>query len=37
MEESDGSKSTAGGRESKVKRLIREYDLQGLGAELEQL
>lgn len=30
------SKSSGGGRRSKVVRLIEEYDLQGIGAELEQ-
>lgn len=37
MEEPDESESTTGGRQSKVSRLIEEYDLHGLGAELEQL
>lgn len=37
MEETDESGSTTGGRRSKVSRLIEEYDLHGLGAELEQL
>jgi hypothetical protein len=31
------SKSSGRGRRSKVIRLIEEYDLQGIGAELEQL
>ena len=35
MEQSDESEAT-GGRQSKVQRLIEEYDLQGLGGELEQ-
>jgi hypothetical protein len=37
MDQSEDSDSTHGGRRSKVARLIEEYDLQGLGAELEQL
>lgn len=37
MDVSDGSDSSTNGRRSKVNRLIEEYDLQGLGAELEQL
>lgn len=36
MEESNESSSNSGGRQSKVVRLIEEYDLQGLGQELEQ-
>lgn len=37
MGQSDGSRTGSGGRQSKVGRLIEEYDLQGLGAELERL
>ncbi|QLD87087.1 hypothetical protein HWV23_15600 [Natronomonas halophila] len=37
MDQSEESDSTHGGRRSKVARLIEEYDLQGLGTELEQL
>lgn len=37
MEESDGSESTTRGRQSKVNRLIEEYDLGEIGGELEQL
>jgi hypothetical protein len=37
MNQSEDSETTRGGRRSKVARLIEEYDLQGLGAELEQL
>jgi len=32
----DESTASSRGRRSKVARLIEEYDLQGLGAELEQ-
>jgi len=35
--EPDESTASSRGRRSKVARLIDEYDLQGLGAELEQL
>jgi len=37
MDETDSSAASSSGRRSKVARLIDEYDLQGLGAELEQL
>lgn len=37
MEKSEKSTASNRGQRSKVARLIKEYDLQGLGAELEQL
>ena len=37
MDQPDESTATSRGRRSKVARLIDKYDLQGLGAELEQL
>lgn len=37
MDGSDGSESKTSGRRSKVQKLIKEFDLEGLGAELEQL
>lgn len=37
MEEPEGGESKTSGRRSKVNKLIEEYDLEGLGAELEQL
>jgi len=37
MNQADESSSSGRGRRSKVARLIEKYDLQGLGAELEQL
>jgi hypothetical protein len=37
MNQPDESTASSRGRRSKVPRLIDEYDLQGLGAELEQL
>jgi len=37
MEQSDESTESGRGRRSKVARLIEEYDLPGLGAELEQM
>ena len=36
MDQSNESKASSRGRQSKVARLIDEYDLQGLGADLEQ-
>jgi len=36
MDQSDDTSGSGRGRRSKVARLIEEYDLQGLGAELEQ-
>ncbi|MUV86719.1 hypothetical protein GJ631_09100 [Natronomonas sp. CBA1123] len=36
MDQSDDTPGSGRGRRSKVARLIEEYDLQGLGAELEQ-
>lgn len=37
MNKPDKSTASSKGRQSKVARLINEYNLQGLGAELEQL
>lgn len=37
MDASNESTTSGRGRRSKVARLLEEYDLQGLGAELEQL
>jgi len=36
MGESDGGSTSGRGRRSKVVRLIEEYDLEGIGAELER-
>ena len=37
MDQPEKLTASSGGRRSKVARLINEYDLQGLGAKLEQL
>jgi hypothetical protein len=37
MRDSDESATADSGRQSKIARLIEEYDLQGLGAKLEQM